>query len=312
MRHFNTLVLTLTLAECAVAQPILTSTDMLAPGITTYMRELGNYDAVDTTIQGANATWNFVGILPDLQEPPFSLTIVDPATTPYPGLFSADNYAYWEEPNNYYRYFELTPTYMQRLGSHTLSDYVMADPQVEYVFPLTLGTTHLDTWWGVNDGGNYKINCVGYGTLMLPGITFQNALMVRADISGTAYDIDAYFWYSGTDGRILLQYLNTTLTLSSLYYDADANAVHEQQAFQPTLLGNPVSNELNFVLGQQSGPLDYVILSSAGARMAHGQVLGNAGTVQTIDTGALSAGLYFLQLSDGNAPARSSIRFVKE
>ncbi len=285
---------------------------MLAPGITTHMRELEDYDAVDTTIQGANAIWDFQGILPDLDEPPFSLTIVDPASTPYPGLFANDNYAYWEQPNNYYRYFELTPTFMQRLGSHTLNNYVMADPQVEYVFPLTLGTVNWDAWWGVADGGDYGIHCIGYGTLMLPGITFQDALMVRADISGTSYDIDAYFWYSSTDGRILLQYLNTTLTLSSLYYDAEAIAVQEQQTFRPTLLGNPVANELNLVLGQQNGPVDYDILSAAGTRVAQGQLRGHAGAVQTIDTRSLSAGLYFMQLSDGNSPARGSIPFVKE
>ncbi len=307
------LLLSVAIAFPATAQPVLNSAEMAPPGTSVPMQHFVNYEAVDTTIQGPNAVWDFSGLEPDQSELPFTLTVVDPASTPYPDLFLTDNYAYWEQPNNYYRYFEKTPFLMQRLGSYATSSYVMADPQVEYVFPLTYGTTNVDNWFGVNSGGTYGITCVGYGELTLPGITVEDALMVRVHHVNTPfYDIRYYFWYSSQDGRILVQYCNTTLQLNSLYFDADAIGVHEQTPFKPTILSNPVAGELNFVLGENTGMLDYALVSASGAIAGTGRIPGRAGSVHTIATASLRAGLYFLRLTDPNASMTSTLKFIKE
>lgn len=304
---------TLFLIVCSVtlqAQPELLSSEMLPYGTLVPYRFYNDFAAVDTSIHGPNVTWDFTTLTPQTGSAPFSMTMVDPATTPHDDLVDTDNYAYWEQPNNFYRFFQLTPTFMQRVGSYTTGNYVFQDPQVEYVFPLSYGVTHTDDWEGVADGGQYVINCIGYGTLHLPGISLEDVLMVRVDLSGGLYDVDAYFWYSSTDGRILLQYINSWVTTSGLYFDGEAAAVHEEQAFTPRILMNPAENELRFVLGGSSTSVDYAVRSVNGALLASGVVAG-PGAVQSVDISTCQAGMYFLQFSDRSGTRTSAVPFMK-
>ncbi|MCB0766431.1 MAG: T9SS type A sorting domain-containing protein [Flavobacteriales bacterium] len=293
------------------AQPELLREEMLPYGAVVPYRYYNNFAAVDTTVQGAGVTWDMTGLTPQAGTPPFSLTMVDPADTPHDAVVSTDNYAYWEQPSNFYRFFELTPTYMQRVGSYGTSAYVYQDPQIEYVFPLSYGVTHTDDWVGVTDAGQYIINCVGYGTLQLPGITIEDVLMVRADVSGYLYDIDTYLWYSSTDGRILVQYINSWVASVGLYFDGEAVGVQEPQAFEPQLLMNPAQDELRFVLGEVPGPIDLTVRSTSGALLAQGPVRGSAGVVQTVDISTFSPGMYILQLNDRSGKHSSAVPFMK-
>lgn len=294
------------------AQPVLERSEMLPFGVTVPYRFYNDFAAVDTSIQGANVTWDFTGLSPQAGASTFSMTMVDPASTPHAALSAVDNYAYWEQPSGFYRFFQLTPTFMQRVGSYAGSNYVFSDPQVEYVFPLTYGTTNTDTWFGQADGGNYNLNCVGYGTLLLPGTTIEDVLMVRVGISGGFYDIDAYFWYSSTGGHILLQYINSLVATAGLYLDAEAVAVQEYQDLRATILANPVQDELNFVLSQQRNNMGYAVRSSSGALIATGMLAGNAGTLQSITTSGYTPGVYFLQITGSNAPVGTAVAFVKQ
>jgi hypothetical protein len=293
------------------AQPVLNSSEMLAPGNTTYMRFLQNFSAVDTTIQGANAVWDFTAMMPDPQQAQYAYTIVEPSSTPNASTFPSANYAYWENGLDYYRYFNLTPTFMERVGSYTQGPYVFQDPQKEFVFPMTLGTTNTDDWWGVADGGQYRINCVGYGTLHVPGAVLEDVLMVRAKVNGTLYNVDMYFWYSSDDGRILMQFIQSNIVTQSLYYDGFAMAMHEGTAYQTALLGNPVISSLDFVLGTSPGPLQYNIISTSGAILGQGQIAGMAGVVESIDVSGYASGVYVLQLLKSGQPASETIRFMK-
>lgn len=295
------------------AQPVLTSEQMLAPGNATYMRFYNNFSPVDTTLQGADVDWDFTDLVPSPGNSEFIATIVDPATTPHANMFATDNYAYHEAPNGYYRFFQKTPTFMQRVGSWTGSPYVMADPQVEYVFPMTMGTSNMDTWWGVADGGTYGFECVGWGTLSLPGAELEDVLMLRLRIENQTFVARAYAWYSGTDGRILLQYINEpSLGLfSGLYYDGFAMDVHEQRPLRATVLGNPVTDVLNLVLDQQSGALDYDLLSISGTTLGRGRFAGDAGRVQHVGTADLAPGIYLLRLTEAGLRP-TTLRFIKQ
>lgn len=296
----------------ALAQPVLNSAEMLPPGNTTYMRQIATWSAVDTTLQGANMTWNYTGLSVDMTQPEFIYTIMDPAATPHSGLFAADNYAWWEQPSDQYRFFTLTPTFMQRVGSYGSGPYVMADPQIEYVFPLTYGTTNTDTWYGQSDGGTYSLKCVGYGSLTLPGITFQDVLMVRAKVTSQFYSFNAYFWYSSQDGRILLQVINSPIIQSGVFFDAVASSVQDGQSLQATVLNNPVTNELRFTLGEQATEVEYSILSNTGALLGQGRVQGAPGTMNIVSTEHLASGLYVLQLTRSGQASSAALRFVKE
>ena len=309
MRHIM-LFPFLTVAVICTAQPVLYSNEMQAPGETTYMLFLGNMNAVDTTIQGENMVWDFTGMMPEPGAPPFIATIIEPDSTPYGSSFPTSNIAWWEQPNNWYRYFNLTNDFMERVGSHVTSDFVYGDPQVEYVFPLTYGTTNIDQWVGVTDQGLYKLNCIGYGTLHVPGATLEDVLMVRARISGNFYVLNAYFWYSSTDGRILLQYINSPLLSEAIYYDGAMMAVHERTPFKAALLGNPVSERLNFTLGVDAQRSNYHLISSTGAIVDEGRISARAGEIISLDVQQHMPGLYMLQLRDASGAAET-IKYLK-
>jgi len=49
--------------------------------------------------------------------PDFTITIADPAQTPYVGSLSSANYAYIESPTLAYRYFDLSSTKIERVRS---------------------------------------------------------------------------------------------------------------------------------------------------------------------------------------------------
>ena len=139
------------------AQSPLLSSQMLAVGNTVNTRVVQHFDILDTTIQGANATWDFTALSVDLGQPAISMTIVDPATTPHASDFPTANYAWRENETNYYRYFHLTSEKMERIGSLPPASHVYSDPQIEYVYPLGMGTSNMDTWAAGISSGTYEI-----------------------------------------------------------------------------------------------------------------------------------------------------------
>ncbi|MGQ0826808.1 MAG: hypothetical protein ACT4ON_00280, partial [Bacteroidota bacterium] len=191
------------------AQPTLLSTEMLPYGSVMTNKGIANLTVIDTTIQGAGAVWNFSALTANAN-PDFVVNIVNPSTTPYAASFPGSNYGYREVTGatTNYRYFSLTGTKMERVGSYVSNVNLYNDPQVEYVFPLTLGTVNNDTWDNTNSssGGTYDLKCIGSGTLTTPGGTF-NALMVRVHAVESFLDFYVYFWYSSDNGAILLTYV---------------------------------------------------------------------------------------------------------
>ncbi len=311
MRSIPTLLAVIIMVP-TLAQPVLNSTDMQAPGHSNYYRFFQNTVLPDTTVQGPNATWDCSGLLQDGGQPEITMTFIDPATTPNGSQYPTSNYAWWEMPSNVYRYFELTPTFMQRVGSYSTWAYTFADPQVEYVFPMTLGTTNTDTWWGVSDGGEYRLACIGTGTLILPGITVEDALLVRARITGTSYLLFAYLWYSSTNGSILMQYIPGPISPSRLYLSGTSAGIAEQERANLTVLGNPVTEAFRFVSDKDLGPLSYRVYTSFGGTVAEGTLLPYAGAVQSIATDQFAPGVYMVQLSANGTPVGKALRFVRE
>ncbi|MFI5170739.1 MAG: T9SS type A sorting domain-containing protein [Chitinophagales bacterium] len=193
-------------------QPQLLSDEMMAVGGEWHLHEIANIYEIDTTIQGADVTWDFTAFLDGGSD--FNIEIVDPTSTAHGDDFPDANYCYKETPGNSYRYFKRDADKMMRVGSYTTANGVntFTDPQTEFVFPLELGAENLDTWDNTLSGfggGIYNIWCIGYGTLILPDLTFTDVLMVRVRISeGDLYEVPVYFWYSSDNGAILCEYID--------------------------------------------------------------------------------------------------------
>jgi hypothetical protein len=273
------------------------------------------YD-IDTTIQGENVTWNFSNLI-NSSNPEYSITVVEPSKTPKGASFTDANYAWAESTPTAYRYFNLSSAKMQRVGSYSSSVNTYNDPQIEYVFPLTYGTTSYDTWDNTNSswGGTYDFKCIGYGKLTTPGGTFNNVLLVRAMVSeGELYTIPAYFWYDADNGAPLLTYSpgdGFFIGAYATYMTVLNTSVNEAKSTSIVRYNNPVNNMLNLVLDNNQNELcNYVVYNTLGQAMQSGT---EASSAMRIDVSALPAGTYFLSLNTKNSTeAVKRIKFVKQ
>src|SRR5690606_28886710 len=145
-----------------------TSDELMPPGTVYNMMEISDLTVIDTTIQGAGAIWDFT----DLQGtgPSYANEVLAPASAPHISSSPAANFVLYEEIVERHSYFTVTSEYMERIGfyrNNMLATY--SDPQREYEYPLTLGSSHFDDWANnsVSFPGTVDVECIGAGTLHL-------------------------------------------------------------------------------------------------------------------------------------------------
>ncbi|MBC8048256.1 MAG: T9SS type A sorting domain-containing protein [Fimbriimonadaceae bacterium] len=294
------------------AQPQLTSDEMLGFGSVMEFSYADNYTIIDTNIQGAGVTWD-LSDFDAISGNDFTMEIVDPATTSHGDDFPESNYAYKEDygSTNYYRYFNLTSEKLERIGSFASGLNTFTNAQEEYVFPLELGVINIDSWDNTSSsfgGGEYNITCIGYGTLILPDITFTDALMVRAYITeGDLIEIFAYFWYSADNGAILLSYYDgdgffvgdAAIYLIGLDETVPVNSIYNVTEIK---YNNPVNDYLHLRFNTSViSTVRYSIINITGETVLKGNYTTN-GTYEAMDIAVskLPQGLYHLILSDEN------------
>ncbi len=156
---------------------------------------------MDPGASAANVTWDFTGLVVDTT---FTLTYLDPTTTPMTDSFPTATLAYAEGGGYAYRSFDATGGYY--LGYHMggtspVVDY--QDPELTFQFPCTYGTQWVDSlfadylpgpsWYYA---GSITAEADGYGTLILPYDTFTNVLRLhlsRNTILETQWPEDGYY-----------------------------------------------------------------------------------------------------------------------
>lgn len=301
-----------------MAQPVLNSNEMLPPGSSMHFKYIQNLNSIDTSLQGPNQTWNFSGLIQDMTIPELNVQIATPAQTPYGALFPTANYAYIESPTTAYRYFNLSNTKMERVGSYYSGPNTFNDPQTEYIFPLQLGVTNMDTWDNTNSsfGGNYDLVCLGYGTLILPNATYNDVLMVRVDFNeGGIIAIQSYFWYDSNSGAILMDFIkgDGTFILDNGFYISALNVgIQENEIALNLRYNNPVLQSLKVnITPNISGDFNYTLINSMGQLSGSGAFNGKALQQNTLEVPMekLPAGIYFLELRSGSA--HETLRVMK-
>lgn len=317
MRSINLLIF-IALFTSSIAQPTLNSNEMAPFGSSWTMIYTQSYNVIDTSIQGANVTWNFAAMLPSTTS--FTTTIVDPAQTPYATSFPNSNYAYHETPTTAYRYFNLTSTKMERVGSWTGSGGLRtySDPQIEYVFPLTIGSYSYDTWMNSasSSGGIYELSGIGYGTLITPTGTFNDAIMVRVFLEESFLSFYTYFWYSSTSGIILLQYIDgdgffIPKLLSYASSISLATGINSKKEPISLNYSNPVSDNLILVFNSTTNEnFTYEIINSLGQKIMNGNIESTSNTSQ-IRMKHLDNGLYLVTLREEKSGAVKTIKVLK-
>ncbi len=141
---------------------------------------------------GANQTWNFAGILPLSGSPAIPYVYLDPANTPaqYAAKFPMANlavkididtvvYGYSRKEANQYSLLGIKNDFIEQL-------YTNPDIQLK---TLTYGGSFSDDFANYTDAGSgiifyadgsRTVTYDGYGTLVLPSGTYQNAMRIKA------------------------------------------------------------------------------------------------------------------------------------
>lgn len=320
MKKLLPITLSILAAGSIYAQPSLTSDEMLPFGSFMEFYYPDNLEVIDTTIQGADVTWDFSDFDPILGEGA-TIEIVDPAETAHGDDFPESNYGYHEiyPGANAYRYFKLTTEKMERVGSFlsgTLNTFT--DTQEEYIFPFELGVTNIDTWDNTESGfggGDYNLECLGYGTLILPDMTINDALMVRVHFTeGGIIDIKLFLWYSSDNGAILMQYIDgdgfwvgdNAIYLTSLEV---YTGIHDEPITENIIYNNPVDDVLNISFENFYPNGSYQIFNELG-QVIKSEQISSTSTQWQIPVADLTIGIYTVLITvDGKQP--EAIRMVK-
>lgn len=303
-----------------IGQTVLNSSEMLPFGSVMTLSIADDYSIIDTVTQGQGVTWNLTGLTGNSSATDLVVEIVKPANTPYGGSFPTANYAYSENSGTAYRYFDLSSTKMERVGSYSggvIKTY--GDPQVEYVFPFAYGVENNDTWTNSasSTGGTYDLKCIGTGTLNLPGGSYQ-ALMVRVHSTESFLDYNVYFWYDANNGAVLLQYIigdGFYIGTGARFASNITLGNSELEALGSLKYTNPVVNQFKMSFDNNFGSnLTYTIIDISGRKVYQGVPDSSNGKVQIEhDFSTLEKGMYIVTVLDAdNSEMLKSIKIVKQ
>jgi hypothetical protein len=192
------------------AQPVITSSTSLPP--------LGYTDTVSVVsttnfgAAGANVTWNFGSLA---AVPNDILHVVTPVSTPYSSSFPTATYAlkYTSFSGNtlFYEYSQVNSNAWEILGggigSSTSANY-SADPRIRFPLPFSYLDTRTDV---VQQTGaatyTQTITYDGYGTLIVPGATYNDVVRLKYDNGSTNI---GYRWFTSSPLMLVAFWSNET------------------------------------------------------------------------------------------------------
>lgn len=302
----------------SLSQPVLLSTDIAPVGSSYNYKGLSTFSAIDTSLQGANQTWDFSTLTPDAS-PISTSTIFNPAQTIYADSFPTANYGILFLPNNLYKFYTLNSTQMELTGYYDFGSGAytyFSNPQTQYVFPLSMGVNNLDTFVTTGSSGNNisTLNCIGWGTLLAPGHTYSNVLMRRNTIYfSSGLTVNDYVWYDSSNGMPVFSYTAPSLpsVIESAYYLYNISSSINNNDFASSLnYNNPFHSSLHLKLfSENAAIISYKLMNAFGEIIKTGQTVCNGFLELNFELENKPNGLYMLSLNDPANPIR--FRLIK-
>ena len=189
---------------------------------------------------GANQVWDFSSV--SLTQAA-TLTVVDPASTPYYSNYSSSNYSFMITVSSspaVYDYLINSSSSFQTLAENITSNTgsgknFSPDPLTTIKYPMHFGDSFSDTYQEVGQSANsVNVTYDGYGTLKLPDETFSNVVRIKMTYS----DGSDYTWYS----------INPLFPL--LVYNFSSNALTEFHSTTTGINGQNQAGIQSFKLNQ--------------------------------------------------------------
>lgn len=301
----------------AAAQPVFNAGDLTPPLGLTYetIQCLGE----PFPAAGAGLTWNYSGISGTPMGPRL---VVDPAGTTgaafFPSATAAHDALLWDQVD----YQQSTATDERYLGYHlSAGEYgICTDARIDITYPLTYGSSFTDSMVCAEVGvysrtrhGSTTTACVGYGTLLLPGSTHTDCLLLHRTwsyfddydmlpagyVNGESYSI----WQVGIPIPLLV--------ISSWTYTQDGGTVQNYSCYAlsdistglpapgrtalPDLAPNPTTGMVQL----HDVGIEAASVMDATGRTLLERTFSTAGPV-TLDLGALPTGVYTVRVYTGN------------
>lgn len=286
------------------SQIVLNANKFLPVGSSWIQKPIQSFNVIDTSIKGANVIWNFAA-LQATSAVATTISIVNPAQTPYASSFPNATYCYKESPSIAYRYYSLTPTVFERIGSFSSTGLkTYSDPQIELTFPFQLGTVSNDTWMNSasSSGGTYDFECVGSGKLILPTAIYNNVLLALVKVHESFLNLTCYYWYSADNGAFLMYYIigdgffvpNQGAFIQSLNIGVD-----ETIALKNFSYNNPVTDLLKINYNSNiDKDVEYTLINSLGEKVYSqtSKISLDENINIDINMSSFKSGLYFLTI----------------
>ncbi|MBK7440884.1 MAG: T9SS type A sorting domain-containing protein [Bacteroidetes bacterium] len=311
-----------------IAQPTITSGVNGGVGDEITFMEI-QPEGLNSGAVGANVTWDYSDIIPTGFE--YGFTIVDAATTPQAASFPGANVAA-DNGLGSLGYSKITATEFTNYGSYAgdvLTYY--DDPEEIFVFPLTFGTTNIDdlhsNFFSGADwerSGTTTMEADGYGTLILPSGTYTDVLRVKVyqdyqdetDLLPTPieYDFTLYYWFKEGYIGALFEYfeLNVGGAFPSETTAAALNAAlpvginASINADKLSVSPNPVTDMVNIELPVAISNTQVRVYNSLGQLVVN-ENLNPSGNIITLNMQDYTAGIYFVEVSDGEKTYKTKI-----
>ena len=284
-----------------IAQPTLTSANTVPNFGETFQNQYSRAANVDTLSGGANQTWNYVN-LTDSSASVF-LQVVPPSSTPNADSFPTSNLTIKTYNDSSDVYLNSQPTSLRTLGVITKNAGSIRYPnsKIYLPYPFTFNSFFTDSvseespsYPTVVLRGKDSLYGNGYGTLIIPGNTYNNVLRVKY-IENVSYSQDtsividtllgvpvsvvatatinlrtvSYLYYTPDTHAPLLSFNNTQTTLSVGYLGIPI--------YQTTIESKDISYLKNYIL-----PLSFVAFNAV---LDNRQVSVQWQTAQEINTG---------------------------
>lgn len=209
--------------------PVLDSTVCITVGDLAQIKVVSNALSIPSGNPGPAQTYDY-SVLPNFNTS-YEINGVDNLTSPFGNTYPAANATVsWSSFGTPYYHFLLSDTsYIYMGGGGSFGDYTYLDHYKQLQFPFTYNDTYIDTFVAVSNTGGYRsgkvtVSADGYGTLMVPGQTFNDVLRVKrfSDYYDTTnnnprHSVETYYEYykPGIPHYILLHGFYTITTGTS-------------------------------------------------------------------------------------------------
>ena len=288
-----------------LAQPVLNATDFL-PNPTW---SLNSYFVNDTPglsagAAGANATWNFSGIIATLVG---VTSIVPVESSPYIANFPTANFVAKDSnvdvtQNPYFNYWRVSSTNMETVGgAESNAPDIETDHAIWFTFPYTYGTVFTDTYQHASEvpiSHTFTKTYDAYGTLITPYGTYNNVIRQKeVEDNGNSINTN-YLFFTANPFKIITS-MGFTSNGNGNYigFYAATNLGVAQNSINKTivLFPNPTNSILKI---QTQNSISAIKITDISGRTTSIKTFVN----NSIDVSSLASGVYFVEVQtmDGN------------